>query len=264
MMTHDSGEIRLALFDQHNVILMVGALALSLAFYSAWPLVVGLGGEVIYLTLAVRSTPVRRWLSRQGQARRPDLRRALSQREEQELEPRYRGRIEATGKRIAELRTLAVVRGLDPRFLDSHDRLERLLGVFKRMALVHQNLTRYLAELPVTSVTGEIARLNAALNEESDEEARASLAQAAALAQRRLRQHGRNQGRRRALEVSMATIEGSLDYIRSHLLGGGPPGDLVAEVDQVLATALVSPAMDSEHDGTNPGWLRHTIVGLGE
>jgi hypothetical protein len=252
---------RFAISNQLNVILMTGALAFSLAFLSPWPALVGVAGEVIFLAVGLRAGPFRRWADRQLTQQHQRQLDTQAEEEERRLDPTYIIRVEALAAMVAEIRTLAAERGLDPTPFDD-DGLGSLLGAFKRMAVMHQRLTHYLAEVPAIRLTEERQRLEGLLAQESDQEARASLAQAIALGQRRLVHHERTEGRRRALETRMDTAERSLVYLRAHLVGGGTEEELRDDVEEVLASAVVNPvAARSAPAASVP---RETAIGLGK
>ena len=53
-----------ALFDQHNVIVLLGSAALSLSFASIWPVAFALGGECVWLIAGPRSARFRAFVDR--------------------------------------------------------------------------------------------------------------------------------------------------------------------------------------------------------
>lgn len=57
-----------ALRDQHNLVLLFGAACFSLAYASHWPLLLGLGGELVWLALGPRLPAFRRWVDQRASA----------------------------------------------------------------------------------------------------------------------------------------------------------------------------------------------------
>src|SRR6185295_2154643 len=143
--------------------------------------------------------------------------------------------------------------------------------------ILHQRINRLIAAAPVAPITEEIARLERDLKQETDPAVRASLTEAVQLGQRRLRQQGQLESRRRALGLKMSTLETSLEFLRSHLLGGGSEAELLVEIDELLAGAnapltsvthtgsfaAIKPAASSSERATPPA-SRHTVLGLGD
>src|SRR5438045_799435 len=55
--------LRRVFLDQHNLILLGGALAISLAFSSRMPALVALAAELLWLCVALSSPRLQRWLA---------------------------------------------------------------------------------------------------------------------------------------------------------------------------------------------------------
>ena len=258
--------IKLAFLNEINLILLGGSGLLSLAFLSPWPVLVALAGEALYLTIGARGRLFDRYLERQRQKQRLVRRATQAEQEERELEPAYLGRIELLVRQVAELRAAALERGLDPAVFDRGQRLEALVRAFRRMSVLHQRLGRMAAQVPVSRIQGEIQRLEQATANERDAEARFSLGQALALQQRRLTQHGRSEGRRRALEIKMSTIETSLEYTKTQLAAGGGEAEVGEELEQVLQSSTTGPGLETAAEdalGPQAPPPRQTVIGLG-
>ena len=279
--TRDSdGEPGLRVGNPYNLILLAGAISFSLAFWSPWPAIFGAAGELVYLVVLLFLKLGAAGRTRHGRQQQQVAEQRLLQwatraeQEEPALEPAYLTRIADLGKHAGEIGRLADELGVPPEVLAQGDRLSGVMRAFTRMAVMHQRLARLVQEAPASPPIGdEIKRLEREMAAETDDLVRLSLAQAIALGQRRLRQHEQIDSRRRALSVKMNTLEMSLDYLRSHLLGGGEPAELVVEIDQVLRNAgsIISTGTDADlaadpEDGprrtaTLP---RQTVIGLGE
>ena len=244
----DVGSLRkLAFNNQYNIILLIGCAAFSAALLSPWPIVIGLGAEVLWLLFGANSASFREYAERQREAA------ALSQRDAADasvvvgLEPVYATRVKALRLLGGEIRRLSRERGIDPRLFDApDDRLELLVGSFVKMAALHQRLSRFVADASPVHLEEEIVRLGQALADEKDPAVRLSLRQALTLGQRRLKQHEQIESQRRALGVKMGTLEMSFDYLRSHVFSGSPAQELATEMQELVAGASFLTAAEAE------------------
>ncbi|HEY0710402.1 MAG TPA: hypothetical protein VGG33_26585 [Polyangia bacterium] len=238
---------RLAFRNQYNLIFLVGAAVFALALWSPWPLLIAAVAEFLWLTFGAKSDRFRAWSAAQEEKDR-DARRGLEGATlARGLEGPYAARVQALRGLADQIRLFARERGIDPRlFAEPEDRFELLVASFVKMAMLHQRLTRFVAEASPASLEEEIVRLGQALGDEKDPAVRLSLRQALTVGQRRLKQHEQIESQRRALGVKMGTLEMSFDYLRSHVLSGNPPQELASELQELIASASFLTAAEAE------------------
>jgi hypothetical protein len=119
---------------------------------------------------------------------------------------------------------------------------------FLKMAAVHQRLHHYIGGNAVTEIERDIARCQRTLKTEDDPRVQASLKQALALAQKRLKQYHQIEGAWKALSVQMDTLEKSFDYLKSHILGIGTREELAAELDNLVTGVATVAELESSTD----------------
>lgn len=246
--TQDSGSLRkLAFTNQYNVILLLGAAAFSLAFMSWIPLAVAAAGELIWLSIGASSDAFRSWAERQQMQARREQRLADESTVVRGLEPVYATRVKTLQGLGEEIRRLARERGVQHGLFEGpEDRLEILFASFVKMAILHQRLSRFVADASPNHLEEEIVRLGQALADEKDPAVRLSLRQALTLGQRRLKQHEQIESQRRALGVKMGTLEMSFDYLRSQVFSGSSPQELAGELQELVAGASFLTAAEAE------------------
>ena len=236
-----------AFLNQTNLILLGGAALFSLALASPWPAVAGLVGEVLWLAVGAQSPRFRKRVGDEVAAEARAVSLAQRGAAMAGLDPVHAARVRALETMAAEIRRLAVERGVDPAPLDRPGRgLDALLLAFVRLASLHERLGRSQGGAAVMPVEQEIARITASLADEKDPSLRLSLRQALALAQRRLKQHEQMDIQRRALGIKMSTLEMSFDYLRSHIYGGSSPAQLAAELEELHQGVNFLPAAEAE------------------
>jgi hypothetical protein len=236
-----------AFFNQYNYILL-GSSALFSATTGSWlPAVVGLGAEILWMTLGVDTVPFRKWVAKQEAAE--DEHRRAHERAEliYDLEDRYVDRYQALQEMGKEIRKLASEnQGLDTALIqDEMGKLDQLLDSFLKMATSHQRLAHYLGENPSSEIEREIAQAQRALRQEDDPRVQASLKQSIALAQKRLGKHEQIEGAWKALSVQMDTLEKSFDYLKSHILGIGTREELAEALDDLVAGVSTVSELDT-------------------
>jgi flagellar biosynthesis GTPase FlhF len=225
-----------ALLNQYNFIFL-GAAGLFSAVTGSWlPAIVGAGAEVLWAVLGADSQAFRRWAAVQEAKEEKAQLEATTAHLAEMLDDDYRQRIEAVRATAEEIRSLAQDnQGFETALLESEmAKLGQLLQSFVRMAVNHQRLSRHLGHNPVSEVERDLARTQRALRQETDPRVQASLKQALALGQKRLRQHQQIEGAWKALSVQMDTLEKALDYLKSHILGIGNGAELADELDNLV------------------------------
>ena len=266
--TQNVGSLRkLAFVNQYNVIFLCAAAAFSLALLSPWPLLIGGVVELLWLTIGSTSESFVRWAQQRVHDDQRSQRAADDATLVRDLEPAYASRARILVDMSNEIRRLARERGMDPRlFQGPDDRLELLLTSFVKMAVLHQRLSRFVADGSPNHLEEEIVRLGQALADEKDPAVRLSLRQALTLGQRRLKQHEQIESQRRALGVKMGTLEMSFDYLRSHVFSGSPPQELAAELQELVAGASFLGAAEAEANASlarmsgSPSTITRTIT----
>lgn len=229
--------IKRALFNQYNYIMMGGAALFAVATGSWLPVVVGAGAEVLWLVLGADTSAFRKWVEKQEGKEAQTRLRAEAASLLGTLDRHYAERFDALRVMSDEIQSLAREnKGLEATLLqDEMAKLGQVQYSFLKMAGSHQRLSRYLQDNPVSDVERDIARCDRALKQEKDPRVQASLKQALALAQKRLRQHERIEGAWKALSVQMDTLEKALDFLKSHILGIGSREELSAELDSLVS-----------------------------
>jgi len=226
-----------AFFNQYNYILLGATALFSAASGSVLPAVVGVGAEILWMTLGVDTKAFRGWVSKQD-AKENEQRLAKERTELiYNLADRYLNRYDALRAMVTEIRKLAADnQGLETTLIqDEMAKLDQLLDSFLRMATAHQRLASYLEQNSAADVEREIADDQRALRRESDPRVQASLKQAISLAQKRLAKHEQIEGAWKSLSVQMDTLEKSFDYLKSHILGIGTREELAAALDDLVS-----------------------------
>ena len=250
MTADDVNVFRHVLWQQHNLILLAGAAGLSLALFTPVPLLLAMAAEGIWLMVAPSIPAFRRWLTAQ------EAREAREAREAQEaggaalaasavevrpvarpaagVDPALSRRAEALEVVAGDILELAAEQGAGPdRLAHIRARLQGLLGAFMRMGALHQRLSRVLNDAEGPGLETKVARLGQALRAEKDVAVRLSLRQALSVGQRRLKQHEEIERTRRDLEVKLTTLELAFGYLRSALVSGGTPSELIGQLDEL-------------------------------
>jgi hypothetical protein len=234
--------IRHAFVNQYNLILLAGAVLFSLALGSRIPVVIACLGEAVWLSVGAWTPAFRGWVAGQSVRKEEDKWAADSETAAQGLEPQSAARVRKVGRTAGEIWSSAVERNVEAQFgLGGRDKLAAVVHAFARMAAVHQRLSRFMGDGRTAGVEDELVRLGQSLADEKDPAVRLSLRQALAVGQRRLKQLEQIESTRRTLEVKMATLEMSFEYIRSQVFGGAGEDELTSALDEmVTATGFIA------------------------
>jgi uncharacterized membrane protein YccC len=229
--------LKRAVLNQYNYIFLGGTGLLSLAMGSWLPALVGAGAEILWVVLGADSAPFRRWVALQESKEAKQRMLAEVAQLAASLDAPYIERFDALKALADEIQALAGDnKGFESSLLQTEmAKLGQLLHSFLKMAANHQRLQRYLAQNPVSDVERDIARCQRAMKQEEDRRVQASLEQALALAQKRLKQHLQVEGAWKALSVQMDTLEKAFDYLKSHILGIGSGAELAEELDNLVS-----------------------------
>jgi len=229
--------LKRAFFNQYNFIMLGASGLMAAATGSFLPALIGVGAEVLWLVLGADSGPFRRWVALQeGKEAKQRMLAEVAQLAAG-LDDEYQARFETLRKLADEIQELAREnQGFETSLLQREmAKLGQLLHSFLKMAANHQRLQRYLSQNPVAEVERDIARSQRALKQETDPRVQASLKQALALAQKRLKQHQQVEGSWKSLSVQMDTLEKAFDYLKSHILGIGSGDELAEELDNLVS-----------------------------
>lgn len=246
------GYFRRAFFDQHNLILLVGAVVLSLAFASPLPALIGAAFEVLFLLIAPRLEAFRAFIDRQDSAlRKRRLERSLSA-DIAALGPGYAPRFDAFSRGLDDV----VARGVAQRAL-SFDELdsvqhqfEQLLRSLLELMLAHQSVLAAVADIPALELTQEVARLDRAFAGQRDLELRMGLRQQLLAAQKRLAQREELEKAGGKLELELSAVESSVGSLRARTPELVASGQLLNEVRALVSEA--APISRVELSGHGP------------
>lgn len=226
----DQKNLRAALLNQYNLILLCGAAAFAVALASFTPLLVGLVGEALWLVVAPRIAGSRASAGARVGGVPPA-------RERGELPPEYAQRVASVERAAAEIEALCASRG-DMTPAQRHEvsrRLSASVEVFDAVCATEQRLRRLTAHVPLAELRGEVAALQRALEGETDLGVRASHRRAINAAERRIKQQESQEGAARALELAVANLQRSLVVLREGAAG-------VSTGDELCAVAAAASA----------------------
>jgi hypothetical protein len=254
-----------ALVNQYNFIFLGGAGLFSLATGSWLPAIVGTGAEVLWAVLGADSQAFRRWAERQEAKEEKQRLAAQAAKTLATLDDGYVERFGALRTMAAEINALAQEnQGFETSLLQSEmAKLDELLASFLKMAANHQRLARYLRANPTAEVERDIARSQRALRQEDDPRVQASVKQALALAQKRLKQHDQIENAWKALSVQMDTLEKAFDYLKSHILGIGSGAELAEELDNLVTGVSTVSELEASTNELINDLHAHAMVGVG-
>jgi len=227
---------RRAIFNQYNGILVGAAVLFSLATFSWLPLVIGAGLEALWLTFVPDSGFFRRWMGMQKSKESQERIQRDTQAILQQLDRSYSERFLELQQVADEIVALAKEnQSLEARMVeDELQKMGQVLFSFLRMARAHQRLAHFLAENSVGDIKSDLSETSAALKREQDPRVQASLKQALALAEKRLRQHEQIANSAKALAVQMETLEKALGYLKSHVVAMSSHDELASELDGLV------------------------------
>ena len=230
------GVLRHAFFNQYNFILIGGAILLALALGSRLPLIAAGIGEALWLMVGAWTPGFKNWVVRQSLRREEEQWATESDVAAQGLDPPSAARVRKVGRAAGEIWCSALDRNVEVQFgLAGREKLAAVVQAFARMASVHQRLSRFMGDGRTAGVEDELVRLGQSLADEKDPAVRLSLRQALAVGQRRLKQLEQIESTRRTLEVKMATLEMSYEYIRSQVFASAGEDELTSALDEMVA-----------------------------
>jgi hypothetical protein len=234
--------LKLAIWNQYNLIFLGGAALFALAVGSRLPLLVAAAGEAAWLLVGRLLPPFNRWTASERNIIDSEPWVGETHAAVAALDPEPAARVRAVGQAAAEIWRLAREQGLDRGLgIEGREKLGTLVQSFGRMATVYQRLTRFLGDSRTSTVEEELQRLGQALNDEKDPGVRLSLRQAVAVGQRRLKQLEQIESTRRTLEVKMSTLQMSFEYVRSQVFSGTSIDELASALDEMVSsTGFVS------------------------
>ena len=235
--TDKVGLYRQAFLNQYNAILLGGAGLFALATYSWLPVIVGAGFEALWMTFVPDSGVFQRWVAQRTARQTQEQLKRETQALLAHLERGYSERFCALQQVANEIQSLSKENeSLDARLVgDELEKIGQILHSFLRMATVHQRLTRFLDENPAQEIQNDMVQSQRQLRTERDSRVQASLAQALALAEKRLRQNEKIAGAAKAIGVQMETLEKSLNYLKSHIVAIGTREELADELDGLVS-----------------------------
>jgi hypothetical protein len=227
---------RRAFFNQYNAILLGAAGLFALATFSWLPLVVGAGIEALWMTFVPDSSFFQRWMGMQKSKESQEQIKRETEAILGQLERSYAERFLELQQVADEILALAKEnQSLETRLVeDELQKIGKVLFSFLRMARAHQRLAGFLAENPASEIKADMAECTASLRREQDPRVQASLKQAFALAEKRLRQHEQIGNSAKALAVQMETLEKALGYLKSHVVAIGSHEELASELDGLV------------------------------
>jgi hypothetical protein len=230
------GLFRRAFFNQYNGILLGATALFALATFSWLPLVIGAGLEALWMTFVPDSSFFRRWVGMQKSRETQDQIKRDTETILQHLDRSYTQRFLDLQQVADEILALAKEnQSLEARLVeDELQKIGQVLFSFLRMARAHQRLAHYLEEDSVGEIKADIAESTAELRAAKDPRVQASLKQALALGEKRLRQHEQIGNSAKALAVQMETLEKALAYLKSHIVAIGSHDELASELDGLV------------------------------
>ncbi len=243
--------LRRAFGNQYNYILLGAAGLFALATFSWVPVIVGAGIEALWLVLGADTPFFRRWVDKQERAEdrkriEEEARAALDS-----LDPSYRLRFEEAAQQAERVREMAAANAsLEAGLIESEmAKLGEVLQSFLRMAVLHQRLDAYLREADEDEILRDGARFERELGREKDPEVRQSLRESFAVAEKRARQHAKVVATHKVLTLKMETLEKSLKYLESQIVGMGRREELASEIDEIVMGVEAVDEITAETDG---------------
>ena len=239
------GYVATAFYSQYNLILLGGSALFSLAAASPLPLAIGIGAELLWLSVGPRLPAFRRRVDLQADAERrarldDDVMQGM-----RGMDPGHAARLIALGQNISWV----VMRG-EGLVTSAAERatlveLEQLRQSFLRLCRLHERLLHRLEEMRLAPPEHEVAELSQAYAAEKDLGLRFTLHQAIKLAQRKVEEQARLGDVRRQIELKLSLIEQSLAHLRSQEQLGAS-ADLLRDIQGVLGHAAAAAALEAE------------------
>ena len=230
-----------ALLDQHNVIVVLGAGALSLSFASIWPLAVALVAECLWLLAGSRSARFRALVDRRAEDAERSRRVAEHKPFVDKLDVRTASRFSSLEESLRAVLDAAEERGATSSELDAlRTALDRLTRAFLDFGVLHARLSRAAAEVPFEELQAELTRAAELFAVERNLETRVALRQEQKAIQRRLLQRDNLLQAEHAAGAKLGAVENGVAYLRSRALVSVAAAQLANEAD-VLFGQIGSP-----------------------
>jgi hypothetical protein len=244
-----------AFFVQYNVIMLFGAVAFSLAAASWVPLAVGVAVELAWLVSAPWLPAFRGWANERRDtalaAVEPSVASPVASMAPAPaaLDGTYKERVKRLGLSLHEIRASAdeeLRRVRSPELSSALASLRELAASFERLCLLHQRLSRFVAQNSRADLEHEVTKMTDAFSKEKDLGLRVTVRQALLIAQRRLEQHGRIVALHRASELRLDMIESAAAHVQSSGLAVASPDDFAGEIRGLMTHVTTVSAL--EHD----------------
>jgi hypothetical protein len=252
------GYRRDAFLVQYNLILLLGAVAFSAATASLVPLAVGLALELTWLVTAPWFPALRSWSNERRDATLAAAtppgapvatRRASVPPASPALDGTYKERARRLGLSLREIRASAdeeLRRGRSPELSSALATLPELAASFERLCVLHQRLSRFVAENSRTPLELEVSKLTDAFSKEKDLGLRVTLRHALIVAQRRLDQHARIVLMHRASELRLDMIESAAAHVNSSALTMTSPDDFAGAIRGLVTHITTVSALEDD------------------
>lgn len=224
-----------AFFDQHNLIVLSGCAALSLAFASVWPISLALAAECLWLSLGPRTAKFRAFVDERTRGEERAARAA-------ELKPLV-GKLDArAAARFAALEELAEATleaagergGAEAELAALRAGLAGLASAFLDFGTLNARASRAIAEVPYEELQAELARTTQLFALERNLEGRVALRKEQKAIQRRLLQRDNLMQVEHAVGLKLGAIESGVGQLRSRSLVGVFTGQLATEAEVLL------------------------------
>jgi hypothetical protein len=167
------------------------------------------------------------------------------------LDGSYKERVQRLGLSLREIRASAdeeLRRVRSPELSGALATLPELAASFERLCVLHQRLSRFVAQNSRADLEREVSKMTEAFSMEKDLGLRVTLRQALLIAQRRLEQHGRIVALHRASELRLDMIESAAAHVQSSGLVMASPDDFAGEIRGLMTHVATVSAL--EHDST--------------
>ena len=227
--------VKHAFTDQHNLVLLFGAVCFSVAFASRLPLLAGVAGELLWLGVGPRLPAFRSWVDARLDAQYLARAETAIEGALAELSEREASRFSAVTRNAVELVALAREQKIIPSpelRLAVHVLLE-LRRTFLDYQFLAQRVTTLTETTTSTELEKEAARLQESYTAERELTTRMTIRQALGAAQKQLEQQRTLQSISRALEQRLEALEKALPVLIGRL---AEPGfdQLSRELESVL------------------------------
>lgn len=234
-----------ALWDQHNVIVLVGALLFALAFASPMPLAIAAIAEALWLTIAPNLTAYRAWADRfdAAQAREQAERDFAASPALADIA--FAARFAALSRVSQEVQDLATRRAELPVELTPIRRgLMRLRALFLDFGYAQQRLLRRVPEERAAELSAELAELTQAFALERELEARMLLRNAIQAAQLEAQRQAHWLGQLKLIENKLQLMQKGVSYLKAVILNAADVDQLRNELEGLLAETGQPPKLE--------------------